>query len=124
MSSRNGELQGGPGAVPRKLLEGTIVSRGVVTGNVRIVTDPHDATSVQPGEILVVPRSHPEFALGVMHASGLICESGGVISHICTVALEMGIPCLTEIEGAMTALAGTSRIILDGDRGVVYDAAS
>ena len=107
-----------------RLLEGTIVSRGVVTGNVRVVTDPRDAVSVLPGEILVVPRSHPEFALGVMRASGLICESGGVICHICTVALELGIPCVTEVEGATAILRGASTITLDGDHGVVYDAAS
>lgn len=95
---------------------------GVVTGNVRVVMDPHDALAVLPGEILVVPRSHPEYALGMMQAAGLICEYGGVVSHICTVALELGIPCVTEATHATSILSTSMRVTLDGDRGIVYDA--
>ncbi|HEY9432885.1 MAG TPA: PEP-utilizing enzyme [Blastocatellia bacterium] len=105
-----------------KLLEGTIVSGGVVTGDVRVVTDPHDAIKVLPGEIMVVPCSHPEFAVGVMQAAGLVCEQGGIISHICTVALEIGIPCVTEVNDAVCALRDQPRVTLDGDTGTVYAA--
>jgi pyruvate,water dikinase len=105
-----------------RLLEGTIVSGGVVTGDVRVVTDPHDAIQVLPGEIMVVPCSHPEFAVGLMQAAGLVCEQGGIISHICTVALELGIPCVTEVNGAVLALRDQQRVTLDGDTGTVYAA--
>jgi rifampicin phosphotransferase len=105
----------------RKLLEGAAVCGGTVTGIVRVVTDPHEAATVLPGEILVVPRSHPEYALGMMQAAGLICEYGGVISHICTVALELGIPCVTEVKSATTVLTTSMRVTLDGDRGVIYE---
>jgi pyruvate,water dikinase len=98
------------------------VCGGVVTGVIRVVTNPRDASDVAPGEILVVPCSHPEYALGVMQAAGLICESGGIISHICTVALELGIPCITEVKEATRRLSSAMRVTLDGDRGVVYDA--
>jgi phosphohistidine swiveling domain-containing protein len=106
-----------------KLLEGEVVCGGVVTGTARVVTDPRDAVGVQPGEILVVPCSNPEYALGVMQAAGLICEYGGVISHICTVAIELGIPCVTEAKDATSVLSTSMRITLDADRGIVYAAA-
>jgi phosphohistidine swiveling domain-containing protein len=96
------------------------VSGGEVTGYVRIVMDPHEAASVQPGEILVVPCSQPEYALGVMQAAGLICEKGGVISHICTVALELGIPCVTEVTGVTSLLTTSQRVTIHGDRGLIY----
>jgi phosphohistidine swiveling domain-containing protein len=108
--------------MPTKVLEGTTVCGGVVTGNVRVVTDPRDAAGVQPGEILVVPCSHPEYALGVLQAAGLICEQGGIISHICTVALELGIPCVTEVKDATRALATLDAVTLDADQGAVYAA--
>jgi phosphohistidine swiveling domain-containing protein len=108
--------------MPPKLLDGTIVSGGVITGDVRVVRDPRDAINVLPGEIMVVPCSHPEFAIGVMQAAGLVCEQGGIISHICTVALELGIPCITEVKGAMKALEAESRVTLDGDTGTIYAA--
>lgn len=108
--------------MPDALLEGTVVCGGVVSGEVRVVTDPGDAAAVQPGEILVVPCSHPEYALGVLQAAGLICEQGGIISHICTVALELGIPCVTEMKGATSVLRNAGRVTLDADRGAVYAA--
>ena len=103
-------------------LRGESVCGGVVTGLVRVVTDPSAVTDVLPGEILVVPGSHPEYAIGLMQASGLICECGGVISHVCTVALELGIPCITEVAKATKLLKTSMRVTLDGDRGVVYGA--
>ena len=105
----------------RKLLEGTAVSGGTVTGFVRVITEPGESANVQPGEILVVPCSHPEFAVGVMRAAGLVCEEGGIISHICTVALELGIPCITEAENATRLMKDCSRVTLDGNEGVIYE---
>jgi pyruvate, water dikinase len=105
----------------RKLLEGTVVSGGTVTGSVRVITEPGESTNVQPGEILVVPCSHPEFAVGVMRAAGLVCEEGGIISHICTVALELGIPCITEVKNATQVMKDRSQVTLDGNEGVIYE---
>jgi len=102
-----------------RLLEGVAVCGGVVTGPVRVVTNPRDAVDVQPGEILVVPCSHPEYALGVVQAAGLICEQGGIICHICMVALELGIPCVTEVANATTVLTTSMSVTLDGDRGLI-----
>ena len=100
-------------------LEGAVVCGGVVTGTVRVITDPRDATTVEPGEILVVPCSHPQYALGVMQAAGLICENDGIISHVCTVALELGIPCVTEVKDATRLLTTAMQVTLDGDRGTI-----
>jgi pyruvate,water dikinase len=107
--------------MPRRLLEGVAVGGGTVTGPVRVITEPRDAVSVQPGEILVVPTSHPEYALGVMQAAGLVCEEGGIICHLCIVAAELGIPCVTDVRNATTVLTTARRITLDGDRGVIYE---
>lgn len=106
--------------MPRTLLEGAAVCGGVVTGHVRVVTDPGGGADVVPGEILVVPHSSPEYAVGMMQAAGVICEYGGVLSHICSVAMELGIPCITEARDATTILRTAMKVTLDGDSGVVY----
>ena len=106
--------------MPSAILSGAPVCGGSVTGKVRVITDPHDATSVEPGEILVVPCSQPEYALGVMQAAGLICETGGIISHICTVALELGIPCVTEVKDATSRLSTSQHVTVDGDQGLIH----
>ncbi|HVG17913.1 MAG TPA: PEP-utilizing enzyme [Blastocatellia bacterium] len=106
----------------QRILEGTTVCGGVITGNVRIVADTKDVVRVQDGDIVVLPCSHPQYAVGVMRGSGLICEEGGIISHICTVALEMGIPCITQAKGAIEVMKNHTRVTLNADEGAVYGA--
>ena len=79
----------------KRVITGLPVSGGTVTGKVRVITNFSQVGQVEEGEILVLPKSHPAYAVGVMKAGGLICEEGGVLAHICVVALEMGIPCIT-----------------------------
>ncbi len=100
------------------LVSGLSVSPGVVYGRVRVLDTPHSGT-VSAGEILVVPNSHPSYAVGLCNAAGLVCEVGGTLSHICIVALEMGVPCITQAAGAVELLRGVEEACLDADRGVV-----
>ncbi|MCP4218955.1 MAG: hypothetical protein GY765_30255 [bacterium] len=104
-----------------KILEGTIVSKGVFTGNVKVITDKKQLREVRSDDIMIVSSSHPSLAVGVMKAGGLICERGGRLAHICIVALEMGIPCLTGVKNASKILDAKKKIMLDADEGAVYD---
>ncbi|MCP4153823.1 MAG: hypothetical protein GY757_39215 [bacterium] len=105
----------------KKVLEGLTVSGGSVSGKVRVVTNLREGFQVEEGEILVLPKSHPGYAVGVMKAGGLICEQGGVLAHICVVALEMGIPCITQAANAIEIMKTKERVRLDADEGVVYE---
>lgn len=106
----------------KKMLEGLPVSRGTITGTVRVMKDHRMAALVNEGDILVVPRSHPNYAVGVMKAGGLICEEGGRLSHLCIVAMEMGIPCITQAKGAVALLETACTVTLDASEGTVYEA--
>lgn len=99
---------------------GITVSPGMVTGPVKVVTGPGDVNKVKAGDIMVVLNSNPAYAIGVMNASGLVCEGGGMLTHICIVAKEMGIPCLARVEKATELLKENSIITLDADKGTVY----
>lgn len=102
------------------LVRGWTVSSGVQVGPARVVTDPDSDIAVRNGEILVVPQSHPSYSVALMRASGLICEQGASVSHLCTVALEAGIPCITQAVGALSLIRSGQLIMLDADKGVVY----
>lgn len=102
-------------------MKGLPISPGVVSGPVKVLKCHRESGEVTGGEIIVVPNSHPNFALAVMKAGGLICEVGGRLSHICIVAMEMGIPCITQAQGALSILSGKSAITLDANEGVVYE---
>jgi phosphohistidine swiveling domain-containing protein len=101
---------------------GISVSPGQVSGTVKIVQSPSDVNKVKSGDIMVVLNSNPAFAIGVMNAAGLICEGGGMLTHICIVAKELGIPCLARVEGATTLLKENSTVIMDASKGMVYGA--
>ena len=99
---------------------GMSVSPGQVTGPVKIVKNPAEVNKVKEGDIMVVLNSNPAFAIAVMKASGLICEGGGMLTHICIVAKEMGIPCLARVEGATRLLKENTTVTLDATGGMVY----
>lgn len=103
------------------LLKGTPVSHGVASGKARVVRNSGQIDEVEHGDVMVIPDGHPSYAIGAMKASGLICEVGGRLSHICIVAIEMGIPCITQAADAMKLLEGKGYITLDANKGVVYE---
>lgn len=105
----------------RKVLSGLPISPGTVEGRAFVMRTPDDWKKVEEGDIVFVPKSHPRFAIGVLKAAGLICEEGGRLSHICIVSLEMGIPCITDVKGALDTASHLLRVRLDATNGVVYD---
>jgi pyruvate,water dikinase len=105
----------------KAILRGVTVNQGVVTGKVTVLSNYSHINNMNEGDILVIPNSHPDYALGVMKAGGVICEEGGRLSHICIVALEMGIPCITQAKNAIELLRGKDMVMLDADEGIVYE---
>lgn len=105
----------------KKILKGIPVCSGVVTGQVIVITDSRHVNQVKNGDIMVVPRSHPWYAVGVMRAGGLICEEGAIICHVCTVAKELGIPCITQAQNAMEIMKTKDKVTLNADEGGVYE---
>lgn len=89
------------------VLKGVRINPGRYRGKA-YVASPDNHRPFTKGEILVVPHSHPKYSLMLMDAGALICESGAVMAHICIVAGEIGIPCVTQ-------LAGATAHIRDGD---------
>ena len=99
---------------------GITVSPGQITGPVKIVKNSSDVKKIGAGDIMVVSQSSPAFAIGVMNASGLICEKGGIMTHICIVAKELGIPCMTQVKNAAEKLTDNLTITLNAAEGVIY----
>jgi len=106
--------------LPKKLLSGVCVSPGLVKGRARVLKRAEDLECVEYGEILVLPNSHPMYAIAVMKASAVVCENGGKLSHICVVSMEMGIPCITQAEDATNIIRNGQQIYVDASEGVVY----
>lgn len=93
---------------------------GVVSGRARVLLSPDDAASVKGNEIIILPKSHPMYAIAVMNAAAVICVVGGRTSHIGAIAMEAGVPCVTQAENAAELIRDGQHITVDADNGVVH----
>jgi pyruvate,water dikinase len=105
--------------VKSSLIKGICVNPGAVKGKARVISNPDNLNNVEYGDILVLPESHPMYAIAVMKAAGVICENGGRLSHICIVAMEMGIPCITQVRNASKEISNGDIIFLDAENGEI-----
>ena len=91
---------------------------GVVRGKARVILDPRHAV-IEPGEILVAPRTDPGWIMLFPSAAGLLVEHGSLLSHSAIVAREMGIPAVVSVEGLTAWLRSGDVVELDGGSGCV-----
>jgi len=107
-----------PAATQR--LQGMGISRGTVTGTVRVLRSIDEAHRLGTGEILVARSTDPGWTPLFMKASGLVMELGGMLSHGSVVAREYGLPAVVNVPDATRVLKDGDEITIDGTRGVVW----
>jgi rifampicin phosphotransferase len=90
----------------------------VIEARARVISDPARET-LEAGEVLVAPFTDPGWTPLFMHASALVMEVGGLMTHGSVVARELGIPAVVAVEGATRKLRSGQRVRVDGDRGWV-----
>lgn len=100
-------------------LRGQAGSRGVVQGRVKIVRVLGEAGKVEPGDILVAETTSSAWTLLFASISGLITDTGGILSHAAVVAREYGIPAVLGVGVATQRLYDGQRVEVDGNQGLV-----
>ncbi|MDR1916283.1 MAG: pyruvate kinase [Synergistaceae bacterium] len=73
------------------------------------------------GNVLVVPKTDHEYLPAMKKAAALITEEPGMTNFTAMTALQLGIPCMTNVEGAMERVRDGMLITVDGVHGVVYE---
>ncbi len=117
----NGETyeQPEPERVGDNDLLGIPLSRGQVTGIVRILNSPVGVT-LKDEDIIVTHNTDPSWTPLFLKAKGLIMESGGPISHGAIIAREYGIPAIGGVAGATELLKDGDEVVLYGGKGIVH----
>ncbi len=100
-------------------LKGLGVSVGVATGEACVLLNPIDAQIAETGYVLVCPSTDPGWTPLFLHASALVMERGGMLSHGAVVAREYGIPAVVNVTAATQRIRPGQRLRVDGVRGVV-----
>jgi phosphohistidine swiveling domain-containing protein len=99
-------------------LQGVGMSKGVVTGAARIVKELKDIGRVQHGDVMVVFATDPGWTPVFLVISGLVIETGGLLSHGASISREYGIPAV-QLPGAMQRIPDGATITIDGTSGAI-----
>jgi pyruvate,water dikinase len=104
--------------LPAGALAGNPVSAGTVEGKAKVILDPQREL-LSPGEILVAPFTDPGWTPLFINASGLVMETGGLMTHGSVVAREYGIPAVVSVIDATKKIQTGQRIRVNGSEGYV-----
>jgi pyruvate,water dikinase len=72
-----------------------------------------------PGSVLVVTTLDPGLAGHLPGLTGLVAETGSVLSHLAILAREFGIPCVVGVPGAVERFPPGTVVVVDGTTGEV-----
>jgi pyruvate, water dikinase len=95
---------------------------GVATGRVRVLCVPEESVRLEPGEILVVGTSSPEWGGVLDRAAAVVTDRGGVTCHLAIASREAGIPCVVAARTATVDLRTGDLAEVDGNEGLVRSA--
>ena len=107
------------GSASEQHLQGIAASPGSAIGKARIVYDVSGLCAVKDGEILVTRQTDPSWTTVFGRISGLVLETGGVLSHGTSLCREYGLPCVTAVERATVRSPDGCTIELQGNAGTV-----
>lgn len=101
------------------VLHGIPTSGGEVTGTARVIKSLDQIGAVKKGEILVANSTDPGWTPVFAVLSGVIVETGGLLSHSGCLAREYGFPA-AQIEDAIQLIPDGATVRIDGNTGTVY----
>ena len=111
---------GEPPAIETKdEIQGVGVSVGVATGEAYVLREAADAQIAGKKSILVCPSTDPGWTPLFLHATALVMEYGGMLSHGAIIAREYGIPAVVNVAAATQRIQSGTRLRVDGGRGIV-----
>ena len=106
------------------LAEGRAIGQKIGTGPVRLVNDPSEMDTVQPGDVLVTDMTDPNWEPVMKRASAIVTNRGGRTCHAAIIARELGIPAVVGCHDATETLKDGTLVTVscaEGDTGHIYD---
>jgi phosphohistidine swiveling domain-containing protein len=101
------------------ILKGSIASKGLTSGTVKVILSRDDFEKVNNGDILVASMTRPEFAPILSKCSAIITNEGGITCHAAIISRELGIPCIIGTKIATKVLKDGDMVEVDAYNGIV-----
>ncbi|RMF23665.1 MAG: hypothetical protein D6756_08355 [Cyanobacteria bacterium J083] len=112
-----------PSIPAQPILTGYPASSGQVQGKAYVITEGKQPEQIPAESILIAQQLELNWLPFLSQARGLIVEQAAVNSHGVILARELAIPAIVAAQQATKIIQDGTNILLDGDRGKVYDAA-
>tara|TARA_B110000977_G_scaffold184603_1_gene248566 strand:- start:311 stop:2674 length:2364 start_codon:yes stop_codon:yes gene_type:complete len=107
----------------KAIVAGRAVTQKIGQGPVRVVSDPSEMHTVQPGDVLVADMTDPNWEPVMKRASALVTNRGGRTCHAAIIARELGIPAIVGSVNATELLSDGDIVTVscsEGETGIVY----
>jgi pyruvate,water dikinase len=111
--------EGGPKAAAAGALRGTGCAPGRVEGRAKVVKKLEEAKKVEKGDVLVTIFTDPGWTPLLGMVSGVVTETGGLLSHAAVISREYGIPAVLAVPRATAEIKDGDTILVDGGAGTV-----
>ncbi len=103
----------------RSVYKGIPCAPGKKSGRIKILKAIGQSSRLESGDILVTRFTDPGWTPLFPLVSGVITETGGILSHAAIIAREYGIPAVLAVRNATTIIPENQLAVVDGDRGEV-----
>lgn len=100
---------------------GAVASPGAASGRVALVRGDEDLAQFPPGGVLVAAQPSPDLVVALEKAAAMVCDTGGVASHLATLAREFRVPTLLGTGDATSVLSEGQQVTVDTDRCCVFE---
>jgi len=102
---------------------GNAVGTRIASGHARLIRDPSQLDTFQPGEVLIADTTTPDWEPVMKVAAAIVTNRGGRTCHAAIIARELGIPAVVGCETATEAIIDATAVTVDcsqGNRGRIY----
>jgi phosphohistidine swiveling domain-containing protein len=100
-------------------LRGIGASRGTARGVAHVARNIEEAMHVERGAILVCPFTDPGWTPVLDRVSGVVTETGGLLSHAAVICREYGIPAVLSVPKATARIPDGARVTIHGSEGFI-----
>ncbi|MBU0619350.1 phosphoenolpyruvate synthase [Patescibacteria group bacterium] len=102
------------------VIKGQPASPGLVSGYARVIKSAKEIGKIKEGEILVAPKTTPDFVPAMKRAIAIVTDTGGQTSHAAIVSRELGIACIVGTETGTKELKSNQVYTVDAQTGEIF----
>jgi pyruvate, water dikinase len=105
------------------LAEGRSIGQKIGAGPAKVVSDLHEMSRIQPGDVLVTDMTDPDWEPVMKRASAIVTNRGGRTCHAAIIARELGIPAVVGCGNATKVIKDGEPVTVscaEGDTGYIY----